>query len=1076
METRKIWAPIAFVMAVMLLVTVLIPATPLGSIAKAASNSDFVIVIDPGHGYKDGKTDSGAVAPDGTKESTLSLSLAYKIATQLKNKGYTVYSTLPVGGDIPNLMTGPNISQKGRAEAANSVRANLFISVHHNSTGNGSFNSACGTMVLYDGLQNASGMRAASENLARKVYNSVASLGYTKGNRSQPVVNQGADVLRYNNAPSITLEAGFLTNQDELTRLKDGNYQQAMAVKVADGVDSYIASYNDNEAPTGGPVLNSGTPTNVNTFAVEVFNVIDKSPIASVRFAVWNRNKPQAETLQWFEASDCGNNKWGANISLASFGNIEGTYDVEVYASDIMGNRECIGKTAVTYSNDQVPPTGGPVLNSGSPTAINTFAVEAYNVVDDRSGISRVQFAVWFRDKPQAETLQWFEAGDCGNNKWGANISLDSFGNIEGIYDVEVYATDGVGNRGYIGRTAVEYQSTKDTQGPTGGPVLNSGTPTTVNTFAVEAYNVTDPSGVSKVEFAVWDRYKPQAQTLQWVQAGNLGNNKWGANISLNSFGNVPSVYDVEVYAYDGVGNKECIGKTAVEYQKDTQGPTGGPVLNSGTPTTANTFAVEAYNVTDPSGVSKVEFAVWYRNLPKAQTLQWVQASNLGNNKWGANIDVRKFGSYLGVYDVEVYAYDGVGNKECVGKTAVDVQYHDPSQYDIKGASSVTAQQLYNYYVKKVGAASYPYDYTGINLLQFCELYVQDAQRYGIKPEVAFAQMVHETNFLKFTGDVKVGQFNFAGLGATGGGNPGNSFATVQEGIRAHIQHLYCYACKDAVPYGDQIVDPRWNYVTRGSAPTVELLSLRWATSVAYGEKVMGHVNGILACPTTMTATFGMDILDAPAINELPTQEPMPESSVIPESGVEPTPEPSAEPTPEPSPTSTVSPEVETGRSIIKEASAADKQKMLEVYRDEISLRNRSEEGGKYDIDGFPTKYGITLEQLVNLYYDEASIEGVDPKVAFAQAMIETDFFEKDTYNVGGFAEDGFSNIETAVRAQVQHLKCYASDNQCINSVVDPEWSDDIRKKADTVEKLQGTWSSTKGYAQNILKILEKMN
>ena len=476
METRKIWAPIAFVMAVMLLVTVLIPATPLGSIAKAASNSDFVIVIDPGHGYKDGKTDSGAVAPDGTKESTLSLSLAYKIATQLKNKGYTVYSTLPVGGDIPNLMTGPNISLKGRAEAANSVRANLFISVHHNSTGNGSFNSACGTMVLYDGLQNASGMRAASENLARKVYNSVASLGYTKGNRSQPVVNQGADVLRYNNAPSITLEAGFLTNQDELTRLKDGNYQQAMAVKVADGVDSYIASYNDNEAPTGGPVLNSGTPTNVNTFAVEVFNVIDKSPIASVRFAVWNRNKPQAETLQWFEASDCGNNKWGANISLASFGNIEGTYDVEVYASDIMGNSECIGKTAVTYSND--------------------------------------------------------------------------------------------------------------TQGPTGGPVLNSGTPTTANTFAVEAYNVTDPSGVSKVEFAVWYRNLPQAQTLQWVQAGDLGNNKWGANISLNSFGNVPSVYDVEVYAYDGAGNKECIGKTAVEYQKDTQGPTGGPVLNSGTPTT----------------------------------------------------------------------------------------------------------------------------------------------------------------------------------------------------------------------------------------------------------------------------------------------------------------------------------------------------------------------------------------------------------------------------------------------------------------------------------------------------------
>lgn len=42
---------------------------------------------------------------------------------------------------------------------------------------------------------------------------------------------------------------------------------------------------------------------------------------------------------------------------------------------------------------------------------------------------------------------------------------------------------------------------------------------------------------------------------------------------------------------------------------------------------------------------------------------------------------------------------------------------------------------------------------------------------YGVKADLAFLQAMHETNWLKFTGAVKPGQNNFAGLGTAGGGN-----------------------------------------------------------------------------------------------------------------------------------------------------------------------------------------------------------------------------------------------------------------------------------------------------------------
>ena len=122
-------------------------------------------------------------------------------------------------------------------------------------------------------------------------------------------------------------------------------------------------------------------------------------------------------------------------------------------------------------------------------------------------------------------------------------------------------------------------------------------------------------------------------------------------------------------------------------------------------------------------------------------------------------------------------------------------------------------------------------------------MYIEEARAENIRVEVAFSQAMLETGWLKYGADVKIGQFNFAGLGATGGGNPGLSFESVRIGIRAQIQHLKSYANDEDLI--NQCVDPRFEYVQRGSCPYVEYLGGKWASDMEYGFNILEIAAGI---------------------------------------------------------------------------------------------------------------------------------------------------------------------------------------------------------------------------------------
>jgi hypothetical protein len=118
-------------------------------------------------------------------------------------------------------------------------------------------------------------------------------------------------------------------------------------------------------------------------------------------------------------------------------------------------------------------------------------------------------------------------------------------------------------------------------------------------------------------------------------------------------------------------------------------------------------------------------------------------------------------------------------------------------------------------------------------------LYIKYGELFNLRADIAWAQMEHETGFLEFKGDVKPGQNNFVGIGATGG-VPGNSFATEELGIIAQFAHLAWYYFKDHVnAYCSNKYDPRHfgttHYKYTGNT-SLAFLSGLWAVPGIYKQ------------------------------------------------------------------------------------------------------------------------------------------------------------------------------------------------------------------------------------------------
>ena len=189
------------------------------------------------------------------------------------------------------------------------------------------------------------------------------------------------------------------------------------------------------------------------------------------------------------------------------------------------------------------------------------------------------------------------------------------------------------------------------------------------------------------------------------------------------------------------------------------------------------------------------------------------------------------------------------GLKIIDGKTYLFNDNYRAVKYGLlMGQTKSSLQQMTNEF-DRVTKGQYPssaYSRFGAStIVDFCRILREEAGYEGVNGDVLFAQVMLETNYLRFGNDVKPEQCNFGGLGATGNGNPGLSFSDVRTGIRAQVQHLKAYGSHE--PLNNACVDPRFLLVTRGSAPTIFNLSGKWAASQTYGESLDRIIRQLLA-------------------------------------------------------------------------------------------------------------------------------------------------------------------------------------------------------------------------------------
>ena len=182
---------------------------------------DKVIVVDAGHGSRM----TGAVR-NGIEEKDINLDIVLALKDIFDN--YSGDKKLKI---LYTRTTDVNPTLQQRAALANKADADLFVSVHNNSSGTGNFTSVHGTQVLYS---QSDDRELGSKRFAQICLDNVTA---TTGNSSFGLL--AADdiyIVRTSDAPVALVEVGFMTNREELDKLSDPGYQKQAAQGIFNAV------------------------------------------------------------------------------------------------------------------------------------------------------------------------------------------------------------------------------------------------------------------------------------------------------------------------------------------------------------------------------------------------------------------------------------------------------------------------------------------------------------------------------------------------------------------------------------------------------------------------------------------------------------------------------------------------------------------------------------------------------------------------------------------------------------------------------------------------------------------------
>lgn len=184
------------------------------------------IVIDAGHGG----SDSGAIG-NGSMEKDITLPISLKVGEVLKRHKLDIFYTRT---------SDEYVSLTKRAEMANDLNADYFVSIHINSFKDSNAN---GVEVLYYPTS------IGGIELARSIQNKLIEIGFT----DRGIKPRGdLTVLNKTNMPAVLVEAGFISNKDDINILKNKEDEiiNLISKGILDFLDIKYIDTEDREKPS----------------------------------------------------------------------------------------------------------------------------------------------------------------------------------------------------------------------------------------------------------------------------------------------------------------------------------------------------------------------------------------------------------------------------------------------------------------------------------------------------------------------------------------------------------------------------------------------------------------------------------------------------------------------------------------------------------------------------------------------------------------------------------------------------------------------------------------------------------
>lgn len=190
------------------------------------ANDTYTVCVDAGHGG----SDVGAVGLDGSYEKDDNLRLALKVADALEKSGVNVVLTRSDDSDT---------QLTSRSVIANKAKADLFVSLHRNSTATANTTKGIEIWIHSSGSERS---YAAADD----ILTNLEEVGITD-NRGVRIGTQGDSdddyaVIRDTDMTSMIIEMGFMTSQDDLDYFNENieNYAKAISNGIVEWLNEYV--------------------------------------------------------------------------------------------------------------------------------------------------------------------------------------------------------------------------------------------------------------------------------------------------------------------------------------------------------------------------------------------------------------------------------------------------------------------------------------------------------------------------------------------------------------------------------------------------------------------------------------------------------------------------------------------------------------------------------------------------------------------------------------------------------------------------------------------------------------------